>query len=137
MWVGRPAAGMCGACAGQHCLSGALRTPLPASCAASISRCPAQILPSRGPITPHPPFAPPPPLPPPLQVRVWKAEASAQQGVTLPREKHKQAYQKALVERYKHLPEVKKVVRHRNVPKAIHKVGCGSRRLGGNAGAPC
>ena len=57
-----------------------------------------------------------------MNVRVWKAEAAAQQGVVLPREKHKQAYQKALVERYKHLPEIKKVVRHRNVPKAIHKV---------------
>jgi WD repeat and SOF domain-containing protein 1 len=57
-----------------------------------------------------------------MNVRVWKAEAAAQLGVTLPREKHKQAYQKALVERYKHLPEIKKVVRHRNVPKAIYKV---------------
>ena len=56
-----------------------------------------------------------------MNVRVWKAEAAAQLGVTLPREKHKQAYQKALVERYKHLPEVRRVTRHRNVPKAIHK----------------
>jgi WD repeat and SOF domain-containing protein 1 len=54
-------------------------------------------------------------------VRVWKAEAAAQLGVTLPREKHKQAYQKALVERYKHLPEVRQVTRHRNVPKAVYK----------------
>jgi len=72
-----------------------------------------------------------------MNVRVWKAEAAAQLGVTLPREKHKQAYQKALVERYKHLPEIKKVVRHRNVPKPIYKVrwvfvpaGGGGRVLG-------
>ncbi|KAI8464516.1 MAG: WD40-repeat-containing domain protein [Monoraphidium minutum] len=56
-----------------------------------------------------------------MNVRVWKAEASEQLGVTLPREKHKQAYQKALVERYKHLPEVKRIVRHRHVPKAVYK----------------
>lgn len=56
-----------------------------------------------------------------MNVRVWKAEAAQQLGATLPREKHKQAYQKALVERYKHLPEIRKVSRHRNVPKAIHK----------------
>jgi WD repeat and SOF domain-containing protein 1 len=67
-----------------------------------------------------------------MNVRVWKAEASAQLGVTLPREKHKQAYQKALVERYKHLPEIKKVVRHRNVPKPIYKVG--PRAWGGSVG---
>jgi hypothetical protein len=65
-----------------------------------------------------------------MNVRVWKAEASAQLGVTLPREKHKQAYQKALVGRYKHLPEIKKVVRHRNVPKPIYKVRIVFRGLG-------
>ena len=58
-----------------------------------------------------------------MNVRVWKADASEQLGVTLPREKHKAAYNKALVSRYKHLPEVKRIVRHRNVPSAIHKVG--------------
>jgi WD repeat and SOF domain-containing protein 1 len=58
-----------------------------------------------------------------MNVRVWKAEASAQMGVRLPREKHKQAYQTALVNRYKHLPEIKRIVRHRRVPMGIYKVG--------------
>jgi WD repeat and SOF domain-containing protein 1 len=58
-----------------------------------------------------------------MNVRVWKAEASAQMGVRLPREKHKQAYQTALVNRYKHLPEIKRIVRHRRVPTGIYKVG--------------
>lgn len=57
-----------------------------------------------------------------MNVRVWKAEASEQLGVTLSREKHKQAYNKALVNRYKHMPEVRKVVKRRNLPAAIHKV---------------
>eukprot|EP00878_Enallax_costatus_P041737 GHUV01048609.1.p1 GENE.GHUV01048609.1~~GHUV01048609.1.p1 ORF type:complete len:100 (+),score=22.20 GHUV01048609.1:202-501(+) len=59
-----------------------------------------------------------------MNVRVWKADASEQLGVTLPREKHKQAYNKALVNRYKHMPEVKRIVRHRHVPAAIQKVKC-------------
>lgn len=41
-----------------------------------------------------------------MNVRVWKAEASQQLGTLLPREKHKQAYDKALLERYKHMDEV-------------------------------
>lgn len=58
-----------------------------------------------------------------MNVRVWKAEASEQLGVTLSREKHKTAYNKALVARYKHMPEVRKVVKRRNLPAAIYKVG--------------
>jgi WD repeat and SOF domain-containing protein 1 len=34
-----------------------------------------------------------------MNVRVWKADASEQLGVTLPREKHKAAYNKALINR--------------------------------------
>lgn len=57
-----------------------------------------------------------------MNVRVWKADASEQLGVTLSREKHKSAYNKALINRYKHMPEVRKVVKRRNLPAAIHKV---------------
>jgi len=42
-----------------------------------------------------------------MNVRVWKAEASQQLGTLLPREKHKLAYDKALLERYKHMDEVR------------------------------
>ncbi|MEW5309648.1 MAG: hypothetical protein WDW38_001521 [Sanguina aurantia] len=58
-----------------------------------------------------------------MNVRVWKAEASQQLGVLLPQERHKQAYSKALVERYKHMPEIKRIVRHRHLPVAIYKAG--------------
>jgi WD repeat and SOF domain-containing protein 1 len=34
-----------------------------------------------------------------MNVRVWKSDASEQLGVTLPREKHKAAYNKALINR--------------------------------------
>ena len=47
--------------------------------------------------------------------------ASEQTGTLLPREKNKKAYNKALLERYKHLPEVKRITRHRHLPKGIYK----------------
>ncbi|GLC33361.1 hypothetical protein PLESTB_000341300 [Pleodorina starrii] len=56
-----------------------------------------------------------------MNVRCWKAKASEQLGVRLPREKHKQAYNDALLERYKHMPEVKRIVRHRHLPAAIYR----------------
>ena len=51
-----------------------------------------------------------------------QAEAAEQLGVLLPREKKKLAYDKALVERYKHMPEIKRIARHRHLPTAIFKV---------------
>lgn len=56
-----------------------------------------------------------------MNVRCWKAEASAQLGTLLPREKRKKQYQKALKERFQHMPEIKRIQRHHHVPKAIHK----------------
>lgn len=47
---------------------------------------------------------------------ITQADASEQLGVPLPRERQKQAYNKALVERFKHMPEVKRIVRHRHLP---------------------
>lgn len=51
-----------------------------------------------------------------------QADASEQQGTLLPRERQKAAYNNALVERYKHLPEVGRIVRHRHLPSSIYKV---------------
>uniref|UniRef100_A0A7S3QLB8 Sof1-like protein domain-containing protein n=1 Tax=Dunaliella tertiolecta TaxID=3047 RepID=A0A7S3QLB8_DUNTE len=56
-----------------------------------------------------------------MNVRVWKSEASEQLGVPLPREKKKHAYNKALINRFQHMPDVKRVTRHRHVPAAIYK----------------
>jgi hypothetical protein len=38
------------------------------------------------------------------------------------RELHKQAYQDALIQRYQHLPEIKRIIRHRHLPTPIYKV---------------
>ncbi|CAA6672651.1 unnamed protein product [Spirodela intermedia] len=47
-------------------------------------------------------------------LRLWKAKASEQLGV-------KQEYLDAVKDRYKHLPEVNRIVRHRHLPKPIYK----------------
>ncbi|KNA15888.1 hypothetical protein SOVF_094180 [Spinacia oleracea] len=54
-------------------------------------------------------------------LRLWKAKASEQLGVLLPREKKKHDYDEAVMKRYKHLEEVKRIVRHRHLPLAIYK----------------
>lgn len=56
-----------------------------------------------------------------MNVRMWKANASEQLGTLLPRERQKAAYNKALIERHKHLPEIKRITRHRHLPTALYK----------------
>ncbi|KAJ6370544.1 hypothetical protein OIU76_028764 [Salix suchowensis] len=56
-------------------------------------------------------------------LRLWKAKASEQLGVLLPREQKRHEYNEALKNRYKHLPEVKRIVRHRHLPRPIYKAG--------------
>ncbi|XP_024384758.1 uncharacterized protein [Physcomitrium patens] len=54
-------------------------------------------------------------------IRVWKAKASEQLGVLVPREKQRHAYLDAVKQRYKHLPEINRINRHRHLPKPIYK----------------
>ncbi|KAL6570701.1 hypothetical protein OROGR_000251 [Orobanche gracilis] len=54
-------------------------------------------------------------------VRLWKAKASEQMGVMLPRERKKHEYHEAVKNRYKHLADVKRIDRHRHLPRAIYK----------------
>ena len=51
-----------------------------------------------------------------------QAKASQQQGTLVARELHKQAYNDALVQRYQHLPDVKRIQRNRHLPVALYKV---------------
>ena len=54
-------------------------------------------------------------------VRLWRAEASARSHVRSAKERTKLEYDAALKERYKHMPEVKRIARHRHVPVPIKK----------------
>lgn len=53
--------------------------------------------------------------------RIWKAKANAKLGALLPRERAKEQYSAALVEKHKQLPEVRRIVRKQHVPKSILK----------------
>jgi WD repeat and SOF domain-containing protein 1 len=52
-------------------------------------------------------------------IRLWKADASKPVKIMHPREKAKLEYKEALIERYKDVPEIKRIARHRHVPKPI------------------
>jgi len=56
-------------------------------------------------------------------VRLWRAEAAARQGVMT--FKQRQALQEAdaLKKRYAHMPEIKRIARHRHLPKVVKKAG--------------
>ncbi|XP_038682494.1 DDB1- and CUL4-associated factor 13-like isoform X1 [Tripterygium wilfordii] len=62
-------------------------------------------------------------------LRLWKAKASEQLGVLHPREKRKHEYHAAVKNRYKHLPEVNRIVRHRHLPKPIYKAAALRRTM--------
>ncbi|KAK7317307.1 hypothetical protein RJT34_01418 [Clitoria ternatea] len=52
-------------------------------------------------------------------LRLWKAKASEQLRVILPRERKKHEYNEAIKKRYKHLPEVNRVASYKHLPEAI------------------
>ncbi|KAL7271199.1 Protein sof1 [Rhizina undulata] len=56
-------------------------------------------------------------------VRLWRAKASERSHVRSARERTAMEYNEALKERYKHMPEIKRISRHRHVPKPIKKAG--------------
>jgi WD repeat and SOF domain-containing protein 1 len=54
-------------------------------------------------------------------VRLWKAHASEQLGQRTAREEAAVQYRQALVKKYQHLPEVKRISKSRKIPKVIKK----------------
>ena len=54
-------------------------------------------------------------------IRVWKSIANDRLGVLLPRQKQKIEYESKLKERYQHLPEIRRISKHRNLPRTIYK----------------
>jgi DDB1- and CUL4-associated factor 13 len=56
-----------------------------------------------------------------MNVRMWKAQAGEQLGTRLPQERHAQAYQQALIKRYEHMPEVRRIGRDKPLPRQIKK----------------
>lgn len=54
-------------------------------------------------------------------VRLWRANAAERSTVKLGREQAKLNYDNKLKERYKHLPEVRRIARHRHLPRVVKK----------------
>ena len=54
-------------------------------------------------------------------VRLWRAKANARSGVQSLRQRERREYEEALVKRYEHLPEIKRIKRQRPVPVAVRK----------------
>ena len=56
-------------------------------------------------------------------IRLWRAVASTRQGVKSYAQRQKLEYDEALKKRYKHMPEIRRIARHRHVPKTVKKAG--------------
>jgi WD repeat and SOF domain-containing protein 1 len=56
-------------------------------------------------------------------IRLWRAEASSRSGIKSARQRQKLEYDDALKARYAHMPEIRRIRRHRHIPKAVKKAG--------------
>ncbi len=54
-------------------------------------------------------------------VRVWRANAAATASVKSSRQRAKLEYDAALKERFKHMPEIRRIAKHRHVPIVVKK----------------
>jgi WD repeat and SOF domain-containing protein 1 len=56
-------------------------------------------------------------------IRLWRSNASSRSHIKSAAERQKLEYDEALKERYKHMPEIRRIGRHRHVPKQVKKAG--------------
>jgi len=56
-------------------------------------------------------------------IRLWRAQANKRSGIKSARQRQKLEYDDALQARYKHMPEIRRIARHRRVPKQVMKAG--------------
>lgn len=54
-----------------------------------------------------------------MNIRLWKANASEKMGALRPRERAKLQYNEALKEKFSAHPQVKRIAKHRHVPKGV------------------
>uniref|UniRef100_A0A8C8ZVZ4 DDB1- and CUL4-associated factor 13 n=1 Tax=Prolemur simus TaxID=1328070 RepID=A0A8C8ZVZ4_PROSS len=55
-----------------------------------------------------------------MNIRLWKANASEKLGVLTSREKAAKDYNQKLKEKFRHHPHIKRIARHRHLPKSIY-----------------
>jgi DDB1- and CUL4-associated factor 13 len=56
-----------------------------------------------------------------MNIRIWKANASEKLGPMAPREKDALRYSEALKEKYSTHPQIKRIARHRQVPRYVYR----------------
>jgi WD repeat and SOF domain-containing protein 1 len=56
-------------------------------------------------------------------VRLWRAKASDRSGIKSARQRTKLEYDQALIKRYSHMPDIRRIKRQRHVPQPIKKAG--------------
>lgn len=56
-------------------------------------------------------------------IRLWRTNASDRSNIKSARQRNKLEYDAALKERFKHMPEIKRISRHRHVPITVKKAG--------------
>jgi len=56
-------------------------------------------------------------------IRLWRAQGNKRSGIKSARQRQKLEYDDALQARYKHMPEIRRIARHRRVPKQAMKAG--------------
>jgi WD repeat and SOF domain-containing protein 1 len=54
-------------------------------------------------------------------IRLWRAKASQRQGVKSYAERQKLEYDEALKKRFGHMPEIRRIARHRHIPRVVKK----------------
>lgn len=54
-------------------------------------------------------------------IRLWRAQASSRQGIKSYAQRQKEEYDEALRKRYAHMPEIRRIARHRHLPKTIKR----------------
>ena len=54
-------------------------------------------------------------------IRIWRAKAAEREGVKSARQRQQLEYSGKLMERYQHMPEIRRIRRHRHVPNIIEK----------------
>ncbi|CAI6098579.1 hypothetical protein V2G26_001235 [Clonostachys chloroleuca] len=54
-------------------------------------------------------------------VRIWRANASQREGIKSARHRQALEYNEALTERYGHMPEIRRIKRHRHIPQVVKK----------------
>ncbi|KAI9046771.1 hypothetical protein LZ554_009508 [Drepanopeziza brunnea f. sp. 'monogermtubi'] len=56
-------------------------------------------------------------------IRLWRANASARGGIKSAKQRQALEYSEALTQRYAHMPEIRRIKRHRHIPKVVKKAG--------------